>query len=33
VRAVIQPKSKTPAAAPSGPGVQLKPADSVKPAN
>jgi len=33
VRAVIQPKSKNPPPAPSGDGVQLRPADSVKPGN
>jgi lipopolysaccharide export system protein LptA len=33
VRAVIQPKPKSPPPPPSGPGVQLRPADSVKPGN
>lgn len=33
VRAVIQPKSKSSASQPAGPGVQLRPAEGVKPGN
>lgn len=33
VRAVIQPKSKSPPSQPSGGGVQLRPAEGVKPGN
>ena len=33
VRAVIQPKSKTPPAPPSGPGIPLRPSSSVTPPN